>query len=196
MKRLSIFFLLCAICLLHGCKGPDQPCQTSYVYEKLRDYELVKVPYTDSSVITFINANTNDTHNFYAKGWDSSATVYDDSGPKHNCPYFFVYESKKLVFESSTYGKSLSIQLHMVHGGLVAINIVLGVASLTLSTVLLSTQTMPKEIVHGREYSGVTRFGVSDHTNNPIYDCYYNLEFGILKITQPGGDLELLKLKK
>ncbi len=198
-------FLVLISYLFGGCVGGSSNDDCPPIYNFLRPEDWGKIPYMDSTELTFINSSTNDTFIFSSGVWDSSI-VLSSYGPNY-CTGKRYSEKQQIQFVCPKFDDTLSFSIQL--------DLVINIQQASRGTgfvVTLGTREFcffsdwPEKIdtvmgakqysIQNHSYFDVLKFQNWKKPNlvSPYY-CYYNTEFGILKIETAQGNLELCKMK-
>lgn len=174
-----------------SCERPG-PCPTST--RNIGTIGLVITPYTDTSQISFLNIATNDTLSFDCIGMDSSYIIeHNFNGDCYQDVYLLKMDRKFICSISSDtiIVRYLASKIHSSEFYIFYNKIEY---SMLMQYPMHFDSTF---VIQNTTYNNVAKFWAFLHPNaNYTKWCYFNSDFGILKLETTNGILELLKLKR
>ena len=191
-NKIYLLFLFCFL-FLFACNKPCTQGTTTY---NISSGDKSKIPYKGNDTLTFVRTTTNDTFTFYGTGWQSG---FNTSYTAEDCPQKENREARILYFQSPTFSNSIILNLSIYdnskYTSLLSINFqnityeVGGVSGLgwynNTITILQNT------------YNYVDSFSNNNLTPFPTnYMCYYNLQYGVLRMRLTNGEIWELIPKK
>ncbi len=198
MKNLpltSLFTLIFYLLIFNGCN--EGPCEEHDSHSTLRKEDLAKVPYKDSTELTFIHSITGDTLTFSNYKCDTSSIVTIRG---NDCFFRDYAEKRHFNFKCPYYKDSMGFNIQTDFVGSTYFEIILGTQEFSFESdwpeKIDSHMGAKQDTILNQIYFNVLPFkNVLHPLLNTQFNCYYNITYGILKIETPGGNLELYKMK-
>lgn len=189
-----MFTIACLTVLLQNC-GPELDCGNS---DKVTDYkidadDLNKIPYTGFETLTFVRTTQGDTHTFVGNGWKQDWGL---TTTREDCPQKERYERRQLTFTSPSFAKPIIVSIYR-HD--ITKSTFLSISFQNTSFYDASvTVGKPYDIdsinILGTNYVGINFLSDLDSTTPVTYKCYYNAQYGILRLFFDNGETwDLLK---
>ena len=194
MKNLVLSVCLILLGFLQSCssKAPCDPVGKSLI----SDFMVNRIPYKESSVLTFINTLTNDTHVFYSQGWIRSM-VYAHLDPE-KCYGDSIEGERRLDFISPTFGKKIKIgisQSKSFHLENYSLFVFIDNKRFIFDDFYSPSRTSFSYATPYQSNTNVYKLDDQYNINSGSDSCYYNFQNGIIKIMTNTENLELLKVQ-
>ena len=195
MKTKTYILSLCTLLFFASCKK-NNGCVDNTYEQDIPINDLTKVPYTDTTKLTFVRTSTNDTFTFKGHGW---ITDFVTTQSQEDCPQTYKLQRKQISFVSPTYVKTitLALQYYQPNG---ADYLAIGFNNTTF-IVDPGSIRVPYSYdslnIGNRNYYNIKYFKNQYHPEyNSPYGCFYNTAQGILRMETSDGDKwELLKVQ-
>jgi hypothetical protein len=175
----------------------DKPCNNEVETLNISDEDRYKVPYKDSTKLTFISLNTNDTHTFVGQGWKMDYGYYSESGAA-GCPKQYNFQRKYIQFVSTTFTYPITISLLYYYPLGDYMEVKFNRTTFVARPISLSKPyTYDSLIIQNKIFFDIKYFkNQYKPENNTKYGCYYNITEGIVKVETYDDDVwELLKIE-
>lgn len=195
---LNITYLLIAISTLVfiSC-SKDKPCNNAVETLNISDADRSKVPYKDSTKLTFVSLNTQDTHTFVGQGWKMDYGYYSESGAA-GCPKQYNFQRKYIQFVSTTFTYPITLSLLYYYPLEDYMEVKFNRTTFIAGPIAIgppydfdSIQTQSKKYYNVEYFKNEYR-----PENNTKNGCYYNISEGIVKVETSDNDVwELLKIE-
>ena len=195
MFLISILLCLILFSMVQSC-STKEPCDDTGVGRYYLSDELKKIPYTDSTILTFINTVTNDTHVFHTQSWIRSIG-YAQLNSEH-CFGDSIEGERRLDFVSSTFNKKIQIgisQLRNRHLLIYTLFICIDNKKFIFDDFWSPGRTSFPYTTPIQSYNNVYKLDDQDNMNSGNDSCYYNFQNGIIKIMTNTENLELVKVQ-
>ena len=176
----------------------DKPCNNEVETLNISDDDRSKVPYKDTTKLTFISLNNKDTHTFVGQGWKMDYGYYSESGAS-GCPKQYNFQRKYIQFVSNTFNYPIILSLLYYYPlgdymevkfnrtTFIAIPTRFREPLYTYDTLIVQNITYNKIRYFKNEYKP---------ENNTKNGCYFNITEGIVKAETSDNDVwELLKIE-
>ncbi len=193
MKKIFLPFCLILFAQFQACQSK---CDEDSGWDANFDYIYTeKIPYKDSSQLTFINTLTNDIYVFKGQGWISNHVIAIPQPEK--CRGNNVEVKRELVFISPTYNKKIRIGLTQTTlGEDVTLFISLEPKGFVLKNLNYFYHDSTPYYIQGKLYQEVYKCDdLYNNTNTGSDSCYYQAKYGIIRLLTDSVKLELLEFK-
>jgi hypothetical protein len=182
--------------ILNGCRKNDSSgCTQNTTTYNISSSDKSKIPYTGSDTLTFVRTTTGDTFTFYGKGWQSGInTAYT----AEDCPQKEIFEVRQLTFQSPTFSKSIVLNQYIVSVNKTPnMQIDFQTTDYQVSPIGALGHKNNTIVISNTIFNYVDSFSNNNLTPFPNnYMCYYNIQFGILRMRLISGEIWELIPKK
>ena len=173
----------------------QKDCTQNTTTSNISSSNKSKIPYTGKDTLTFVRTTSGDTFTFYSNGWQSG---YGVGYTAEDCPQKEACEIRQLVFQSPTFSKSISISLYIQNvtkWTFIDIGFQNTVFENTASS-LRAPYDLDSTLIQGEKYYDILFMSDLDSATPITYNCYYNIQYGILKLIFANGETWELIPKK
>ncbi len=191
MKKIIIPLCLIMCTQFIGCANDSPSCEDTYLY--FAKEHIDKVPYKDSTELTFINSVTNDTLIFSGQGWDSSYVL---THHQIDCVQKVFLGKREIVFFDKKDNDTLTFRMQTQMDGRIDFYVTIRQHEFAFPWRWPEKIGTSQYTINGHLYTDVLQFKNAlrpEFSSN--YNCYYSESFGIIKIETVQGNLELYKIK-
>ncbi|MCF8429677.1 MAG: hypothetical protein K9G64_06045 [Bacteroidia bacterium] len=191
MKQITKLLYLFIFCMaFSSCTKDNDECKHGEVYYNLAADELGAIPYKDFDTLTFIRTHTNDTFIFYANAWQSGNYK---STTKYDCYDYEFRESKKLNFYNSKLNLNLKIEQFIPQNSFSTSHMIIEFTPTFyyyyINEIITGQPRFDTLTIQNKSYKNVYLFDNVIVLGNKNYKCYYNKEYGIVKMELQNGEI-------
>ncbi|MEI6594787.1 MAG: hypothetical protein WCO28_04430 [Bacteroidota bacterium] len=182
--------------ILSSCQK-DKPCVHNTTELGISSSDFAKVPYTDTSKLTFVRVSTNDTFTFTGHGWvidyGTLQTGYEDG-----CYQNYNLQRKRIAFTSLIYPLPITLAFQYYSAGIDYLEIDFNKTSYIVGPGgIRKPYEYDSLLIQNKHYYNIRYFKneYKPEYNTP-YGCYYNITQGILRMETSDKDKwELIKVE-
>ena len=201
------FFIILLFTITFSCElflsscQKDKPCVHGTTELDISSDDFAKVPYKDTSKLTFVRTSTNDTFTFNGLGW---VTDYWTFQTQDECYQLYKLQSKYIVFSCIKYPQPITVSFLYYSPSIPYLEIdFTTITSSPPNTYIILPIDIDKPyqydslLIQNKFYYKVRYFKNEYKPEyNTAYGCYCTAKDGIIKMETSDGDKwELIKVQ-
>jgi hypothetical protein len=193
MRFFYLIIIFVVLLSIESCINDSPDC--SPINLPLNYDDLLFIPYSQFSKVTFFDSQKNDTIVFDCIRVDTSHTI-DYVNPE-GCEKIIILGKKVWRFSSIYSSDTISLVLESSYNKPRKILVGIGSQEFGFYNSGPTIQGNDQIIILGNTYDTIIKFQNFVHPKfSTNHFCYYNMKNGILKIEKDSGNLELVRLIK